>query len=314
MAGSSTPGSTSDDLLRCALAPSEPPALVEAITGGGGRLVDVANAEALVWTDALDVDGLEDVLSRAPHLRWIQLPFAGVDRFASVLDDDRIWTSAKGAYARPVAEHALALGLAGLRGLPSRARARRWGAPSGRQLMGARVTLVGGGAITEALLRLLLPFQVDATVVRRRVAPLPGARRVVGAQELLRVLPGAALVVLTLALTDETRGIIGDDALTLMDNDAWLVNVARGGHVVTEALVAALEQRTIGGAALDVTDPEPLPEGHRLWGLDNCLVTPHVANTPEMAEPLLARRVRRNVEQYRRGQPLLGVVDPVVGY
>lgn len=277
-------------------------------------VVDVANAEALVWTDPVDVDGLEEVLSRTPNLRWVQLPFAGVDRFASVLDADRSWTCAKGAYARPVAEHALALGLAGLRRLPSRARARRWGTPSGRQLMGARVTLVGGGAITQALLQLLAPFEVEATVVRRHVSPLPGASLVVGPQELLQALPGAALVVLTLALTDETRGIVGEEALARMDDDAWLVNVARGEHVVTEALVAALERRTIGGAALDVTDPEPLPEGHRLWGLDNCLVTPHVANTPEMAEPLLARRVRRNVERYRRGQPLLGVVDPVVGY
>lgn len=277
-------------------------------------VVDVANAEALVWTDPVDVDGLEEALGRTPNLRWVQLPFAGVDRFASVLDADRSWTCAKGAYARPVAEHALALGLAGLRGLPSRARARRWGAPSGRQLMGARVTLVGGGAITQALLQLLAPFEVEATVVRRHVSPLPGASQVVGPQELLQALPGAALVVLALALTDETRGIVGEEALARMDHDAWLVNVARGEHVVTEALVAALERRMIGGAALDVTDPEPLPEGHRLWGLDNCLVTPHVANTPEMAEPLLARRVRRNVERYRRGEPLLGVVDPVVGY
>lgn len=281
---------------------------------GGGRVVDVARAEALVWTDPIDVDGFIAVLSAAPHLRWVQLPFAGVDRFASVLDADRTWTSAKGAYARPVAEHALALGLAGLRGLPSRARARRWGSPAGRQLMGARVTVVGGGAITEALLQLLVPFEVEATVVRRHVSPLPGAAQVVGVQDLHHALTGAALVVLTLALTEETRGIIGSDALARMDEGAWLVNVARGEHVVTQALVVALEQRIIGGAALDVTDPEPLPEGHRLWELDNCLLTPHVANTPEMAEPLLAERVRRNVERFRTRQPLLGVVDPVLGY
>ncbi|MDP9420744.1 MAG: D-isomer specific 2-hydroxyacid dehydrogenase family protein [Actinomycetota bacterium] len=314
MPGCSAREASSDELTRCALAPVASPALVEAILAGGGRLVDVASAEALVWTDPLDVDSLAAVLSSAPHLRWVQLPFAGVDRFASVLDADRTWTSAKGAYARPVAEHALALGLAGLRGLPSRARARRWGPPAGRQLMGGRVTLVGGGAITEVLLRLLVPFQVEATVVRRHVSPLPRASHVVGAHDLLQALPGAVLVVLTLALTDETRGVIGTDALARMDGDAWLVNVARGEHVVTEALIAALEQEVIGGAALDVTDPEPLPEGHRLWELDNCLVTPHVANTPEMAEPLLAERVRGNVERYRARQPLLGVVDPVLGY
>jgi phosphoglycerate dehydrogenase-like enzyme len=99
-----------------------------------------------------------------------------------------------------------------------------------------------------------------------------------------------------------------------MDGDAWLVNVARGAHVVTAALVDALERRAIGGAALDVTDPEPLPLGHRLWELDNCLITPHVANTWQMAEPLLADRVRRNVDRYRRGRPLLGLVDLSLGY
>ncbi|MGH9154129.1 MAG: NAD(P)-dependent oxidoreductase, partial [Acidimicrobiales bacterium] len=127
-------------------------------------------------------------------------------------------------------------------------------------------------------------------------------------------LPGAALVVLALPLTAETRGIVGEEALAAMDADAWLVNVARGEHVVTPALVEALRRRSIGGAALDVTDPEPLPAGHPLWELDNCLVTPHVANTPAMARPLFAARVRENVERYRSGRPLAGVVDPALGY
>jgi phosphoglycerate dehydrogenase-like enzyme len=173
---------------------------------------------------------------------------------------------------------------------------------------------VGGGSITEALLSLLAPFEVEATVVRRHVAPLAGANRVVGPNELDQALPGATLVVLALALTPETTGLIGTKELTLMDEDAWLVNVARGAHVVTDDLIAALGQGMIGGAALDVTDPEPLPDGHPLWELDNCLITPHVANTWEMAEPLLAERVRANVERWGRGEPLLGLVDPQLGY
>jgi D-3-phosphoglycerate dehydrogenase len=121
-------------------------------------------------------------------------------------------------------------------------------------------------------------------------------------------------VVLALALTPETTGLVGVEELALMDGDAWLVNVARGAHVVTDDLVAALDAGAIGGAALDVTDPEPLPDGHPLWALDNCLVTPHVANTWEMAEPLLAERVRANVERWGRGEALLGLVDPRLGY
>jgi phosphoglycerate dehydrogenase-like enzyme len=301
--------------LRCAVAPGPiAPVVAGAVVSAGGELVSAGDAEALVWTDATDAVGLRELLAGQSGIRWVQLPFAGVDRFALLLDADRTWTSAEGAFAAPVAEHALALGLAGLRGLPERARARRWGPPAGRLLLGAEVTLVGGGGITEALLGLLAPFGVTTTVVRRRGTPVPGATRVVPPGALLDVLPGAALVVLTLPLTEETRGIIDGAALARMDADAWLVNVARGEHVVTDALVEALTRRAIGGAALDVTDPEPLPPGHPLWDLDNCLVTPHMAATPAMAEPLLAERVRQNVERYRRHEPLLGVVDPDLGY
>lgn len=288
--------------------------LADAVVAGGGLIVDPGDAEGLIWTDPLDADGLARLLQEVPAVRWVQLPFAGVDAFSAVLDERRTWTSAKGAYAEPVAEHALALGLAGLRGLASRARARRWGSPAGRRLMGAPVTIVGGGSITQALLALLAPFRVEATVVRRHPSSLPGAGRVLAPDRLHDALPGAALVVLALALTPESVALIGEEELACMGHDAWLVNVARGAHVDTPALVEALEQRSIGGAALDVTHPEPLPAGHRLWELDNCLITPHVANTWEMAEPLLAERVRANVERAVAGRPLLGLVDPSLGY
>ena len=301
--------------LRCAVSPGPVASvLANAITAGGGELVDTEDAEALVWTDPVDADGLAALLGMRPDIKWVQLPFAGVDRFGALFGDGRTWTSTKGAYSEPVAEHALALGLAGLRQLPRRARATTWGEQAGVQLAGSKVTVVGGGGITAALLRLLAPFGVDATVVRRHVAPLEGASRVVGGDDLHDALDGAKLVVLALALTAETAGIIGATELRCMDHDAWLVNVARGAHVVTDDLVEALGNGTIGGAALDVTDPEPLPAGHPLWALDNCLITPHTANTWEMAEPLFARRVQANIERYTEKEPLLGVVDPALGY
>ncbi len=301
--------------LRCAIAPGPiAPVVADAITTGGGELVGPDKAEALVWVDPFDADGLADLLAAQPDIRWIQLPFAGVDRFAALFDDGRTWTSTKGAYSEPVAEHALALGLAGLRELPRRARTRTWGEQGGQRLAGSRVTLVGGGGITEALLRLLSPFNVEATVVRRHVAPLEGASRVVGRDSLHDALRDARLVILALALTTETRGLIGATELGHMDDDAWLVNVARGAHVVTDDLVDALRHRAIGGAALDVTDPEPLPDDHPLWSLDNCLITPHTANTWQMAEPLFAERVGANIGRYVRNEPLLGLVDPALGY
>ncbi|HVL03157.1 MAG TPA: hypothetical protein VM386_01840, partial [Acidimicrobiales bacterium] len=126
----------------CAIAPGYPSALAEAVTAGGGHLVDPGRAEALVWTDPFDAEGLGRMLQEAPEVRWVQLPFAGVDRFVPVINAGRTWTSAKGAFGEPVAEHALALGLAGLRRLPLRARAGTWGTDAGRRLMGSRVTLV----------------------------------------------------------------------------------------------------------------------------------------------------------------------------
>ncbi|MCU1450373.1 MAG: hydroxyacid dehydrogenase, partial [Acidimicrobiales bacterium] len=99
-----------------------------------------------------------------------------------------------------------------------------------------------------------------------------------------------------------------------MRSHACLVNVARGRHVVTDDLVAALHDRTVGGAGLDVTDPEPLPDGHPLWTAPNCIVTPHTGNTDEMAQPLLAARITENVRRFGAGEPLIGMVDPTHGY
>jgi phosphoglycerate dehydrogenase-like enzyme len=301
--------------LRCTVAPGPVADVVaDAITGAGGELVGPDEAEALVWTDPTDAAALSELLAGLPDVRWVQLPFAGVDRFADLFADGRTWTSTKGAYSEPVAEHALALGLAGLRQLTVRARARAWGEQAGLRLAGSKVTVVGGGGISEAFLRLVAPFGVRATVVRRHVAPMAGAAEVVAPERLHEALAGARLVVLALALTLDTTGIIGAAELDCMESDAWLVNVARGAHVVTDDLVAALRAGGIGGAALDVTDPEPLPAGHPLWDLDNCLITPHTANTWEMAEPLFAARIAANVDRYQRQEPLLGLVDPELGY
>jgi phosphoglycerate dehydrogenase-like enzyme len=237
-----------------------------------------------------------------------------VELLAEVIDETRTWTCAKGAYARPVAEHALTLALAGLRHLPSRFAARTWGPQAGTSLFGQRVTILGGGGIARSLLELLAPFDVEATVVNRTGSPVPGAAHTVSVSALDAALPDALVVVLALSLTPETRGIIGAQQLRIMDDTTWLVNVARGGHLDTDALVEALRQGSIAGAALDVTDPEPLPEGHALWDLANCIITPHTADTIEMVLPLLAERIRTNVARFATGQKLVGLVDPEAGY
>ena len=286
----------------------------DAVVAGGGRVVDPDEAEGLMWTSPTDPDGLVALLAEHPGIRWVQLPFAGVDRYAGVLDEEHTWSCAKGVYSAPVAEMALTLLLGGLRHIGPYTRADHWTGPAGRNLGGARLVLLGGGGITEELLRLLGPFDVDATVVRRRPDPVAGARHVVGPDELHGALAGADAVVLALALTPETRGIIGAAELDLLADHACVVNVARGPHVDTDALVAAFAADAIGSAGLDVTDPEPLPEGHPLWAEPRCTITPHVGNTPEMAVPLLSARIRANVERWRDGRDLLGPVDVTQGY
>jgi len=288
--------------------------LADAVREGGAEPVTEGPAEAVVWTDPKDPDGLRRLLDEQPGIRWVQLPWAGIEPYVGVLAHDRTWTCGKGVYAEPVAEHALMLALAGLRGMGTYARATSWTGPLGRNLLGARVVVLGGGGITESLLRLLSPFGAEVVVVRRRAEPIDGAARTVTFEHLDDELPDADLVVLALALTPETEGLFDERRLRLLPSHAWLVNVARGRHVVTDDLVRVLADGAIGGAALDVTDPEPLPDGHPLWSEPRCLLTPHVGNTPEMAVPLLSARVRENVRRFLAGEALLGPVDVDAGY
>ena len=300
-----------------AVLPAERPGrdlLVGAVERGGGTVVEVGDAEAIVWTHPTSPGRLDDLLDAHAQVRWVQLPWAGVEPFLDVMDTRVTWTNGKGVYAEPVAEHALALLLGGLRHVTGYAREASWSGPVGRNLLGARVTILGGGQITRSLLRLLGPFGCRTTVVRQRVEDLPGADHVVGTDRLHAVLPDTDALVLALALTPRTRHVVDAAALDALPDHAWVVNVARGGHVHTDALVAALQAGTIGGAALDVTDPEPLPDDHPLWSLPNAVITPHVGNTPAMGRPLLAARVTENVRRFTAGEALLGPVDPGLGY
>jgi phosphoglycerate dehydrogenase-like enzyme len=301
-----------------ALAPHDDDAMAEAVRRGGGAQVALdAEPDALVWTTPGDWSDLGPVLAAAPGAGWVQLPFAGVEGVAEagLLTPDRTWTCAKGVYSEPVAEHALVLALAGLRSLGGYARARSWTGQSAETLFDAPVVVLGAGGITASLLDLLRPFRCRVTVVRRDAARrVEGAARTVGLAELDDVLPNARVVVLALSLTPETEQVIDAGRLRRLASDAVLVNVARGRHVDTDALVQALREGRLGAACLDVTDPEPLPDGHPLWTLPTSLVTPHTANPWRTARPLLARRIAENVRRFAAGEPMLGLVDVDAGY
>jgi phosphoglycerate dehydrogenase-like enzyme len=301
---------------RILVAPSEPrPSMLDAVRAGGGVVVDdPAEAEGMIWIAPRDPSQLGATLTAGAGIRWIQLPFAGIEPFHGHLAPDRVWTSGKGVYADPVAEMVLTMLLAGMRNIPAYARATGWSGPVGRNLFDARITVLGGGEITRSLMPMLAPFRCRVTVLRRLAEPFEGAERTGTLADLHRSIADADAVVIALALTPQTRHVIDAAALAAMPEHALLVNVGRGGHVDTEALVAALAAGSIGGAALDVTDPEPLPDGHALWTEPRCLITPHVGNTPEMGVPLLETRVRENVARFAAGQPLIGPVDVAAGY
>lgn len=302
---------------RIAVLPKPTPALVESITRGGGVTVtDPAEAEGLVVDFALDPAVLELHIRDGKRARWVQLPRSGVDVFlpAIATRPDLTWTSAKGCYAEAVAEHAMALILTLLRDLHHRVRATSWGEPAGRSLHGLRVVVIGAGGVGLETVRLLKCFSTQVTVVRRRPISVAAADCTVDVGRLGAALDGADVVVVAAALTAQTRALIGSKELNVLAPGAILVNVARGELVDTEAVVAALESGKLAAAGLDVTNPEPLPEGHRLWEIPQALITPHTADTMQMRLPRFAERVTENVRRFARHQPLTGVVDVASGY
>lgn len=304
-----------------AILPTAKPVFADAVTGAGGVL-DVLNpaTRGLVWVDPRGSEALRSVLREHPGISWVQLPWAGIDAFAGLLHEHAqeptpLWTSAKGAYAEPVAEHAVMLALALMRGIPEKARSRAWATSrEGISLFGREVVIVGAGGVAREVIRLLTPWRVRVTVVRRSDEPVPGAHRTLPAESLREALPDADAVVLAAAATDRTAGLIGADELAMMKPTAVLVNIARGALVDSLALDAALRSGHLAGAGLDVTDPEPLPDVHPLWSAPRCVITSHSADTDPIVEPLLAGRIRDNVRAFLGDGAFVGVVDPAAGY
>ena len=286
-----------------------------AVEEAGGRLSGLADADAVVWAGPA-----ADLPELPASVRWVQLPSAGIEGWfdSGRLDRDRVWTSAVGAYSDAVAEHAVALLLAGVRGLLVAARASTWDAQAaaGPQttLRGSTVAVVGAGGIGKAMIPALNALGATVVAVTRRGIDVPGAAQTLPATRVGEVWERADHVVLAAPATQETKALVGAGELAALGPRGWLVNIARGSLVDPDALATALADGVIGGAALDVTDPEPLPDDSPLWGLANCLITPHVANPPQLQSGALAQRVGENVRRFAAGEDLVGVVDLDAGY
>lgn len=246
-----------------------------------------------------------EVMAHMPALEVCQLPTAGFEHAFTYVPEGVTLCNAAGVHDASTAELAIGLILTSLRELDVFARAMpqgQWLAGNGISLADRRVLVVGAGGIGKALQRRLEPFECEVTLVGRTARD--GVRGITEVEELL---PGADIVVLAVPLNDTTRGLVDRAFLARMRDGALLVNVARGGVVVTDALVAEVAAGRLR-AALDVTDPEPLPADHPLWQLPGVYIAPHVGGDSTAFIPRIRRLVADQVERWRRGEPLRNVV------
>ncbi len=306
--------------VRIAVGPKTSELLVRAITGAGATLSELDDARALVWDG-----GPAGFPERLPAgIEWVQLFSAGVEEwFATDVFErhpDVVFTSAAGAFAPSVAEHALAMLLAGVRHLPEQLRARTWRQaeffPRIGTLRDATVAVIGTGGIGRELIDLLAPLGAWVIAVNRSGRSIAHSAVVetVPAHRISEIWSHTDHVVVAAPATPDTRHLIGKNELSQLKPTSWVINIARGSLIDTDALVDALRDGTIGGAGLDVTDPEPLPDGHPLWELPNAIVTPHDSNPPQLRTVAFAEHVADNVARFVAGRELNARIDVVAGY
>ncbi|MDR7281179.1 2-hydroxyacid dehydrogenase [Catenuloplanes atrovinosus] len=248
--------------------------------------------------------------ARFPRLEVVQLLSAGAEVWAGRLPEHITLCDARGVHDSSTAEWAMTAILGHLRSFPAFARAQARGewayaahTPTD-ELAGKRVLIVGAGSIGTALAARLLPFEVSVTLVARRARPDEGVH---GVAELPSLLPDADVVVLLVPLTDATRGLADAAFLAAMPDGALLVNAARGPVVDTAALLAETSSGRLG-AALDVTDPEPLPADHPLWALPNVLITPHVGGSVHGLHRRAYALAGDQLRRFAKGEPLINTV------
>jgi phosphoglycerate dehydrogenase-like enzyme len=265
-------------------------------------------ARAQVWVPRAGGAVIPDngFLEGLPRLQLVQLLSAGAERFVGRLPEGVLLCNARGAHTPSTAEWAVTATLAAQRGIPYFVReqdAGRWSSATFSSLVGARVLVVGAGDIGTTIGRMLAGFDVELTYVARTARD--GVR---STAELPQLLPHADVVILIVPVTPETTGMVDARFLAAMADGALLVNAARGVVVDTDALLAELTAGRLR-AALDVTDPEPLPDGHPLWSAPGLLLTPHVAGAVPETNARAAAAVTDQLARVLAGESLVNLVD-----
>ena len=285
------------------------------------RLLPEADAAFTPFVD-------RDIFPTASRLRWVQSPAVGVGTlmFPELLASPVVITSARGIRARTIAEHVLGVTIALARRLPLAIRAQvahRWaqeeleGATVDvRTLRGQRMGIVGLGAIGLELVKIAAPFGFRVSAIRRRAGePRPdGVEDVWPPDRLPDLLAQSDVVVLAVPHTPETKRLIGRRELDRIKHGARLVNIARGKLVDDDAVIEALRDGRLGGAALDVFSEEPLDPVSPYWDLPNVIITPHTAGAMQDFWTPLVTLFSENLRRFEKGEPLMNVVDKVAGY
>jgi phosphoglycerate dehydrogenase-like enzyme len=294
-------------------------------------IVGLSQEQAIARADeaqAMDASYATPELVRAAHnLVWVQSQGAGVERYLAVkelADSDRIvLTNMRGVHGPAIADHVFAMLLALTRDLPAHLAGRAQGKwnPDGSgvlkpiALRGRTLLVVGLGGIGSEIARRGHGFEMRVIATRRGDDPAPDfVERVGKPQDLTAMLPSADVVAIAVPLTAETTHLFDRAAFAAMKPGSYLVNIARGKVVATDALLEALTSGKLAGACLDVTDPEPLPPGHPLWKLANVVITPHTASDAELTDDRRFALFAENLRRFDAGEPLLNVVDKRAGY
>ena len=247
-----------------------------------------------------------ELIAQMPNLEVVQLLTVGFDAALEYVPDHVSLCNAVGVHDASTAELAVALVLASLRGIDDFARAMPqgdWIHDRRPSLVDQKVVIIGAGGVGQAIANRLIPFEVEVTLVARSQRP-----GVVALSELPRLLPEMDIVILAVPLDVHTSGLVDDSFLSRMRDGALLVNVARGGVVDTQALVRHAQQGRIR-AALDVTDPEPLPPEHPLWRIPGVLISPHVGGDTSAFLPRARALVEDQIDRWRSGDLLAHVVQ-----
>ncbi len=264
----------------------------------------------------------ENVITRAPKLKWFQTMSAGVDRF---LDDDFkripvVMTSVSGIHATPIGEFVLGLMLMFAKQAPlafQQKQQKLWKSFLAAPLHGKTVGIVGLGNIGREVARLAKAFGMKVVATRRSAGKSRRARyvdRLYPRVQLRQLLAESDFVVLTLPLTKETHRIIGEAELRSMKPTAYLINIARGNLIDEAALVRALQEGLLAGAGLDVFSKEPLPADSPLWEFPNVIISPHIAGGMEDYQERATDVFVENLKRYLEGEKLLNIVDKKRGY